>query len=321
MPVIIRLWLLQYNSMPGDPRSWNPKEWEKHVQLLLKKRYAHPPGSYQEVPDTVKGDCGVEGFGQDGTAYQCYAAQMWASPEDLLKKQKNKITADIAKFVKHEEELCEIFGSTRISQWNFVVPYWSNKDLKKHANEKAIEVRQKELKHAANKFAISILTAEDFIVEVRLLAQLNLYQFDVAAPPVPPTELAAWMNGKDNLSFVGNLSRKARIINAAKSQQQRERFQASIVAQYIGGNIILGKLEQEQPEIYGKVIRYKAAREASLETESYLTTKVPAEYVHATLADYRQELQQVPGISPRVADTLAREAVSDWLLNCLMDFD
>lgn len=306
--------------MPGNPRAWNPKEWEKHIQLLLKRRYALPPGSYQEVPDTVKGDCGIEGFAKDGTAYQCYAAQAWTSPEDLLKKQKNKITADIAKFVKHEDELCEIFGMVKISQWNLVVPYWSNKDLKKHANERASEVRGEGLRHADNNFAVSILTAEDFIVEERLLARLDLYQFDVPAPPVPPAELAAWMQGKENLSLVGNLTRKTKLINAQKSDQQREKFQANIVAQYIGGNIILGRLEQEQPEIYEKVIQYKTAREAGLESDSFLNTTVPAKFVQLTQQDYRKELQSVPGISLRVADTLAREAVADWLLNCLMDF-
>jgi hypothetical protein len=307
--------------MAGDARPWNSKEWEKHVQLLLKKRYAHPPGTYQEVPDTVKGDCGIEGFAKDGTAYQCYASQQWMSPEDLLKKQKNKITVDIGKFLKNEDELLELFANVRISQWNLVVPYWSNKDLKKHANKKAAEVQKENPKHTAKNFAISILTADDFAVEVRLLAQLDLHQFDAAAPPVPPSKLSAWMAGKKNLSLVANLTRKAALIGANKSESLREKFQARIVAQYIGGSIILGMLQEELPEVYAKVIEYKVAREADLEAESYLTTKVPAEFFQSTLQDYRSELRGVPGISPRTADILAREAVSDWLLNCPMDFD
>ena len=307
--------------MAGDPRPWNPKEWEKYVQLLLKKHYAHPPGTYQEIPDTVKGDCGVEGFAKDGTAYQCYAAQQWASPEDLLKKQKNKITVDLGKFTKNVSELCEIFGAIKISQWNLVVPYWGNKDLKKHANAKASQIQREALKHTAKTFGASILTAEDFAVEVKLLANLDLYQFDAPAPPVPPSDLATWMAGKRNLSLVANLTRKAELIGAPKSQQHKEKFQARIVAQYIGGSIVLGRLEQELPEIYGKVIEYKVAREANLEAESYSTTKVPADFFESTLQDYRTELRGLPGISTRVADTLAREAVSDWLLNCPMDFD
>jgi hypothetical protein len=129
------------------------------------------------------------------------------------------------------------------------------------------------------------------------------------------------MAGKTNLNLVANLTRKAGLIGANKSSHLREKFQARIVAQYIGGNIVLGKLEQELPEVYGRVIEYKVAREADLEAESYSTTKVPAEFFQTTLQDYRMELRGVPGISPRAADTLAREAVSDWLLNCPMDFD
>jgi hypothetical protein len=307
--------------MPGDPRPWNSKEWEKHVQRFLKQRYCNPPGTYQEVPDTVKGDCGVEGFAQDGTTYQCYAAQQWLNPDDLLKKQKNKVSVDIAKFIRNEDELCEIFGRIKIGQWNLVVPYWSNKDLKKHANAKALEVQEKALKHTQKKFAISILTADDFAAEVSLLARLDLYQFDVAAPPIQPASLAAWMNGRRNLSLVKNLMRKSALIGAGKSEQLKEKFQARIVAQYIGGDIVLGRLERELPEVYGKVIEYKVARETNLETETYATTKVPAEFFESTLQDYRSELRSVPGISSRVADILAREAVSDWLLNCPMDFD
>jgi hypothetical protein len=52
--------------MPGSVTPWNSKEWEKHIQLLLKRRYAHPPGSYQHVPDTVRGDGGIEGFALQG---------------------------------------------------------------------------------------------------------------------------------------------------------------------------------------------------------------------------------------------------------------
>jgi hypothetical protein len=307
--------------MPGDVRPWKPKEWEQHIQRLLKKRYAHPPGSYQEVPDTVKGDAGVEGFAADGTAYQCYSAQQWKDTEDLLAKQKNKITVDIHKFITKEATLVAIFGDVKIGQWNLVVPFWNNKDLIKHANTKAAEVKKKSLGHVGDKFRISILTAEDFAAEAQLLANINLYQFDIAAPPVPPQELAAWMAGKNNLEMVANLSHKAALIGAGKSQQAKEKFQARMVANYIGGNIVLGRLEQELPEIHGKVVEYKVSREANLEEETFVTTKVPAQFFEATLQQYRAELVGIPGISSRVAGILAHEAVSDWLLRCPMDFD
>jgi hypothetical protein len=63
--------------MPGDMNPWDPNDWEKHIQKVLKVRYGQPVGSYQHIPADIKGDCGLEGFAHDGTAYQCYACQNW----------------------------------------------------------------------------------------------------------------------------------------------------------------------------------------------------------------------------------------------------
>lgn len=265
--------------MPGDPRPWNPKQWEQHIQRLLKKRYAHPPGSYQEVPDTVKGDAGVEGFAADGTAYQCYAAQQWTNTADLLAKQRNKITVDIHKFVTKEAELVTIFGAVKICQWNLVAPYWNNKDLIKHANIKAAEVKKKRLKHVANTFRISILTADDFAVEVQLLANINLYRFDIAAPPVPPEELANWMAGKNNLEMVANLSHKAALIGAGRSQQAKERFQARMVANYIGGSIVLGRLERSSPRSTARWSNTKSLGKRTLKPKPSPRRKSPRSFL------------------------------------------
>lgn len=307
--------------MPGNPRPWKANDWEDHCQLLLKKRYTSPPGSYQHIPATTHGDCGLEGYAIDGTGYQCYAAQEWADSKQLYEKQRNKITRDIGTFIAKEDELVKILGTIKISLWNFVVPYWNNKDLLKHAKTKEAMVKPLKLNHVGRDFRIAILTEEDFATEVQLLAHLNLYQFDVAAPPVPAADLASWVADKGKLELVANLSRKAALIGAGKSEEKKRKFQTRIVGHYISGNILLGRLLQEQPETYGRVIEYKVSRESNLETETYTTTKVPAEFLEATLQQYRSELIGVPGISPRVAESLAHEAVADWLLRCPMDFD
>jgi len=276
---------------------------------------------YQHVPDTVGGDCGVEGFALDGTAYQCYAAQDWVTADDLLTRQKNKMTADIGKFVFNESELAGLFGATKISRWNFVVPYWNNKELIQHATKKTEHVQKLNLKHVANEFRISILTQEDFAVEAQLLANVNLFQFDVAAPPLASTKLTQWLDRRSNLSLVANLRQKSERLTQGKSQEHREKLQARIVANYIGGNIVLGKLERELPETYEKVVKYKNAKEANLEAESALTSKVPSEFFELTLQGYQAELVEVPGIGPNAANTLAWEAVSDWVLRCPMRCD
>src|SRR5579863_3930355 len=111
--------------MPGDATPWDPNDWEQHIQRALKLRYAQPVGSYQHIADEIKGDCGIEGYAVDGTAYQCYACQIW----------------------------------------NFVLPFWNDKELLKHARKKEAEVRNRRPKHTKTDFRIAVITGEEFLVE------------------------------------------------------------------------------------------------------------------------------------------------------------
>jgi hypothetical protein len=307
--------------MPGDARPWNTTAWETHIQRMLKKRYAHPVGSYQHIPADVHGDCGIEGFAVDGTAYQCYAAQNCLSSSQLLTKQRNKMTRDIGTFVKKEAELLKILGDIKIGIWNFVLPYWNDKDLLKHARKKEAEVRARKLRHTTIDFRIAVITGEEFEVEEQLLTKIDLHKFDVATPSPPPTSITRWMDGKKNLQLVANLDRKADAIGAGRPQAQKQQFLKRMVGNYIGGNVVLGQLQQEHPDVYERVMEKKFEHEGALETESFSTTKVPADFFESTLSQYKSELTTVAGISARVADLLAREAVSDWLLRCPMEFD
>jgi hypothetical protein len=129
------------------------------------------------------------------------------------------------------------------------------------------------------------------------------------------------MDGKKNLQLVANLDRKAATIGAGRSESQKQQFLKRMVGNYIGGSVVLGQLQQEHPDVYEGVMEKKFEREGALETECFSTTKVPADFFESTLNQYKLELTTVAGISARVADLLAREAVSDWLLRCPMEFD
>ena len=295
--------------------------WEDHIQRLLKKRYAHPVGSYQHIPAEVHGDCGIEGFAVDGTAYQCYAAQNCLNSNQLLTKQRNKMTRDIGTFIAKEAGLLNILGDIKIRIWNFVLPYWNDKELLKHARKKETAVRVRNLRHTTKDFRIAVITGKEFEVEEQLLTRIDLHKFDVSAPATPPASITRWMVGKTNLQLVANLSRKATVIGSGRSEPQKKRFLTRMVENYIGGNVVLGQLQQEHPEVYEKVMERKFDREGALEMESFSTTKIPAQFFESTLNQYKSELTTVAGISTRVADLLAREAVSDWLLRCPMEFE
>ena len=101
----------------------------------------------------------------------------------------------------------------------------------------------------------------------------------------------------------------------------RQTFLNQTVKDYVGGEIVLGRLELELPEVYENVIRRKTFREAELGAECLTNTSAPGEFFNATLSAYKSTLRTVSGISPHTADVLAREAVSDWLLRCSLEFE
>jgi hypothetical protein len=309
------------SNMPGDAKPWDPNDWEKHIQKVLKVRYAQPVGCYQHIPADIKGDCGLEGYATDGTAYQCYACQNWADFGVLLDHQKNKMTADIAKLLKKESELLKILGDIRIGIWNLVLPFWNNKDLLKHARKKEQEVRQRSPQHVTNDFRIAVITGEEFLIETQMLAKQDLYRFDVQDLPGSVASVATWLDDNKSLQMVDNLTRKTSVIAQGKSTGMRDKFLKRLVKNYIDGQVVLGKLELELPEVYEDVIRRKTDREGELETECATNTSIPGQFFNSTLSAYKSQLRGVSGISPRAADILAREAVSDWLLRCPLEFE
>ncbi len=304
--------------MPGDLNTWGTEEWEKHFQRLAKRRYL-VPGTYQHIPAETHGDCGLEGYASDGTGYQCYSAQGWADPKALYEKQRNKITKDIATFLAKEAELVEILGSVKIKTWNLVVPYWANKDLIKHAKVKESLVRSVKPKHTDDDFRIAIITAEEFAVEGQELANAGLNSFDAAPPRVSTSILNDWLQNSTNLELVANLNRKATIIVGSRTASMT-RFQSRIVNNYISGNIVLKKLEDELPDTFKRVLELKEQKEGDLDTETVTLDLVPSKFFQETLESYQKQLSFTPGLSQRATRVLAGEAVADWLLRCPLEF-
>ena len=159
------------------------------------------------------------------------------------------------------------------------------------------------------------------MVETQPLAKQNLYQFDVVDLPDSVATAVKWLDEHKGLQLVENLTRKATVIAKGKSGKIRDGFLNRMVKDYVDGQVVLGKLELELPEVYEDVIRRKTDREGELEAECATNTAVPGQFFDLTLSAYKSQLRAVSGISPRAADILAKEAVSDWLLRCPLEFE
>src|SRR5262245_61614001 len=113
--------------MPGERWNSNSEEWQQLIVSLLRLRYAL--GDFVEVPDTVRGDCGIEGFSRDGNAFQCYAPEGEPlSAAELTAKQKRKIRTDLEKLRLNASRLEGLVGLTIFHRWVLLVPRWVDKD-------------------------------------------------------------------------------------------------------------------------------------------------------------------------------------------------
>ena len=208
-----------------------------------------------------------------------------------------------------------------IKIWNLVVPYWKNKDLIKHAKVKEKLVQSVNPKHADKKFRIAIITGDDFAVERQELASAGLNTFDAAPQVVPDSILNEWLRNATNLELVDDLNRKAAIIVGSRSNSALTRFRLRIVKNYISGNIVLKKLEDELPDTFKRVLELKEQKEGGLGHETVTLDLVPSKFFQETLNSYQKQLSFTPGLSQRATRVLANEAVADWLLRCPLEFE
>jgi hypothetical protein len=302
--------------MPGERWTESGENWQELVVSLLKIRYA--VGEFIEIPDTVRGDCGIEGFVRDGKAFQCYAAEEPLSVADLTAKQKNKISRDLGKLKNNSQKLIPILGSTRLSRWILVVPRWEDKDLHSHAEAKASEIRAASLPYIANDFAPAIVTCHDFVIERQKLVVAGKDSLRIIISDVDPGRCADWADQNDNL--IGNLDRKALAIchgNRTQARKLRDEF----IKHYLQGYNALEKLRDLYPELFEMALRIKNDKENFLAAESAIPDSLPPQKMREVLGAFKGELAKaMPGMSDHTRNQLVFEAVSDWLLRCPLDF-
>ena len=120
----------QIGAIDGD-------SWEELCQAVYKKRFS----TYQEMVPSP-GDWGIEGFVLgEGIAIQCYCPEEEYDTTTLHTKLVNKITKDLNKLNKYDQEISQRIGNDKIKQWIFITPRIAKNDLHYHARNKEQEVR------------------------------------------------------------------------------------------------------------------------------------------------------------------------------------
>ena len=141
--------------MAKQAHNWNGDDWQDRVKCWLSIRHKE---DWVAVPDGHGGDFGIEGFSRSGYAYQCYCADGPLGVLALYEKQRDKMTADLRKFVENADDLKKVFGTTKIKRWILVVPKHQSSKLNQHATAKAVEIVNTGLDYLDGDFQVHIQT-------------------------------------------------------------------------------------------------------------------------------------------------------------------
>jgi hypothetical protein len=297
-------------------KEWDGGEWQEHVARLLRARYTEP-GSYQEIPSKHGGDLGLEGFSREGICYQCYAAEPPFTIASLYEKQRDKITADIGKFIGNSKRLSDVFGVLRIKRWLLVVPYFYSAQLLEHCTAKKNEVLAERLPYVDPDFVVGVITDADFEVELCYLSSAGLYKHNIDVPDPASSQIQLFRDS--NVALLTSITSKAGKLPKLETPKQVDEFTLRMIKNYLRGESAVNSLRTRDPEQFESLLRCKQAKEEELVVQSMVQFGGHDTLIK-TFYEFRTEVQKHVSVSPHTADVIAWGAVGDWLLRCPLDF-
>ncbi|WP_142401144.1 hypothetical protein [Mycobacterium marinum] len=294
---------------------WNGRDWQDYCLRLLRVRYANH--QLQEVPDRDRGDLGLEAFTHDGVAFQCYAAEEPLDVKELYEKQRDKLTKDLNKLNRPDKraDLIALFNDVRIHTYVLMVPRHASKELVKHAQAKAQEVRGWKLPFIADNFNITIETDENYECERDQIWSIPPQLIDDR--PIEGSEIEKWR--EQNEPLLVDAERKLGALGLAGKGLSV--VQHTLLTQYLQGENMLTSLRRSFPDGWQAVARVKSTKEDLLaleyppgEAESLADVKAIAEELATEIC------RAAPTVDQLSARVLAWSAVADWIFRCPLDF-
>jgi len=298
----------------SDEAFWSPDDWQDYCIHLLTIRHGE---KFQRVPDRRLGDRGIEGYAYPGVVYQCYAPQPPYTSEDLLKRQKEKVTTDLRKLVRNIEEISSWTAPEPVNRWVFMVPEFNTWQLLDHTTKKATEVRSKNLVGCAQNFQITVVTDADFTTEKGLLYRKAM---SLGVERVSADESFDWLDDVQNVDLVRNLRRKLSAVQSGLVEEMRSRREAEFVQNYLSSTRMQEQLRRFYPGAADAVALCKGAMEARIPVLA-LTANRDTAYLASVFSELTQLLHEhLHSFTPEVLAAIGAGILAEWMLECQLEF-
>lgn len=292
---------------------WESKEWEAHVNDLLRLRYGEE--NYIPIPDIHNGDAGIEGYCTEGNAFQSYCPDEACPTDKLYEKQRDKMTTDISKFIVDKNgHLKKILQNTKIRRWILVVPRHISKHLVEHAANKESEVIAAAIPYVnSSDFKVLIWDRETLKNEESDLINRGMRTLKIDIPEVSPEEIEYLKESESE--FVDNISRKLKKLR--NNDAQVIKATNLLLNNIVGYKNTMTDLKENYPSLHEEITKGIFNREEELDLDVFS-------------ADILPPLKQIEILNINLSKTsnlhkdnlkcISTGVVGDWLMRCNLDF-
>jgi len=299
---------------------FNGDTWEDLCQLVFKSKYGCD--GYQEMP-AAPGDFGIEGFTlSTGRAFQCYCPDRVYAQDVLLTKQKDKISADVKKLQRYNDDLVVRLGTTKIKDWCFVSPEINHHKLLAHARVKEAEARSWGLEILHDDFTVHLHDADFYLREIN---EIRSFQGGAISFGEVPTVLPI-LNQPIEI-YEQHIMRKSKLrispLDDPTRSSRVDRLYTHTLKKFLEHDNYFNALNNVSPTVYFRLVRLLSIFEQDVQ-EWGLTWSGTAESLTEKVTEKLKErifIELQPGIDQSLASQITHHTIARWLAACELDFE
>ena len=297
----------------GNRRAWDGNEWQGFALKLVQLR--HGAQNVQIVPDTVKGDAGIEFFATSGCLYQCYAPEEVSDVKKAASAMKAKAGRDMAKLEKNKEKIGSLLAGLTIDRWILLCPFLDDKDVVADVRRRGAALKREGHTFLSANFEALVHSQDDFPGEMEQLRQLSIGP-PLSVTPPSDAEVVAAGGGEMSTRITEKLGRAFRGASSATQIEQRSAY----IRAHLHRENTLEQLRLNHPALWDRSIQCLDAEEQRLVAMGASST-VPAEQLDVSMRRIEVSLStDLPTLPKSMVTRIALGTVSDWLFRCPLDF-
>lgn len=286
--------------------------WQR---LCLQVLHEEHKNDLVPVPDTLRGDAGLEAYTFPGLAYQCYSPDEPLVAQQRYEKQRIKMTTDVGKFIDNADKIAPMLGPVKVSRWILLVPLADSRQIVEHAMRQTERIRAAALSYADDTIFVMIQTLSDNL-RASLDSVINRRLAKLFLPPLAEVDFS----GVDSEQIEKMRSKLAKVRHF-RNQAERLGYVDYLLKANLGGSEHRNYIRDHYPELDDELDDLLQDLEVRLETQYRFVTDDPGALLTKVTTETESRVRRaLPNARESDGRVIADGQVAEWLMGCPLDF-